>query len=395
MSLWVEKRLGDCVSFLSGGTPARDKPDFWESEVPWASNKDMKVGRLHDTIEHISSDAAESSSKQVPANSLLLVVRGMALAKMLPIAITQRPMAFNQDLKALKPKTGISGAFLYYWFVANTNYVLSKADEAAHGTKRLQTPTLVELRIRLPVELSEQNRIVNQLGQIDDWIENCEQRMKLLEETTRLIYTEWFVRLRFPGRKRKYPAWPTRPLKTIADINAESLGKQTHWDTLLYVDISSVSPGLVEQKIEFSLPDAPGRAKRLVAHGDIIWSCVRPNRRSHALILNPEENLVVSTGFATIRPKAVPSTYLYLAVTTDAFVAYLESHAQGVAYPAVTGRDFEKAEILLPPPEILEQFDQLTKPIFEQIETLKSQIEKLRQARDLLLPRLISGQLRL
>ena len=394
MSLWVEKRLGDCVSFLSGGTPARDKPDFWEGEVPWASNKDMKVGRLHDTIEHISSDAAESSSKQVPANSLLLVVRGMALAKMLPIAITQRPMAFNQDLKALKPKTGISGAFLYYWFVANTNYVLSKADEAAHGTKRLQTPTLVELRIRLPVELSEQNRIVNQLGQIDDWIENCEQRMKLLEETTRLIYTEWFVRLRFPGRKRKSPAWPTRPLKTIADINAESLGKQTHWDTLLYVDISSVSPGLVEQKIEFSLPDAPGRAKRLVAHGDIIWSCVRPNRRSHALILNPEENLVVSTGFATIRPKTVSWAYLYLAVTTDAFVAYLESHAQGAAYPAVTGRDFEKAEILLPPPEILEQFDQLTKPIFEQIETLKSQIEKLRQARDLL-PRLISGQLRL
>ena len=113
-----------------------------------------------------------------------------------------------------------------------------------------------------------------------------------------------------------------------------------------------------------------------MAHGDIIWSCVRPNRRSHALILNPEENLVVSTGFATIRPKAVPWTYLYLALTTDAFVAYLESNAQGAAYPAVTGREFEKAEILVPPPDVLEQFDLLAKPIFEQIETLKSQISQ-------------------
>lgn len=113
------------------------------------------------------------------------------------------------------------------------------------------------------------------------------------------------------------------------------------------------------------------------------------------MILNPEENLVVSTGFATIRPKSVPWTYLYLALTTDAFVAYLESNAQGAAYPAVTGRDFEKTEILLPPSEVLEQFDLVAKPIFEQIETLKSQIAQLRQARDLLLPRLISGQLRL
>ncbi|MEF8712391.1 MAG: hypothetical protein V5B39_02245 [Accumulibacter sp.] len=68
-------------------------------------------------------------------------------------------------------------------------------------------------------------------------------------------------------------------------------------------------------------------------------------------------------------------------LTTDAFVAY----------PAVTGRDFEKAEMLVPP-EVLEQFDQRAKPILEKIETLKNQIERLRQACGLLLPRLISGQ---
>lgn len=216
----------------------------------------------------------------------------------------------------------------------------------------LNTGILRGLEIVYP-DLTTQRDISQRLMAFQALAENYRQQIFKLDEAAQLIYTEWFVRLRFPGQKNKSPTWPIKPLKTIAEINAESLGKQNHWDTLLYVDISSVSPGLVEQKIEYSLPDAPGRAKRLVAHGDIIWSCVRPNRRSHALILNPEENLVVSTGFATIRPKTVPWTYLYLALTSDAFVAYLESHAQGAAYPAVTGRDFEKAEILLPPPKFL------------------------------------------
>lgn len=302
--------------------------------------------------------------------------------------ISQSQMKMTVDRSIADPR------WLYYYFRQESIVESIKARAVTSGVPHINLGTLKDFEIALP-DLKTQEATADCLMALDGQLENHRKQISLLEEAARLIYTEWFVRLRFPGQKKKSLTWPIKPLKTIAEINAESLGKQNHWDTLLYVDISSVSPGLVEQKTEYLLPDAPGRAKRLVAHGDIIWSCVRPNRRSHALILNPEENLVVSTGFATIRSKAVPWTYLYLALTTDAFVAYLESNAQGAAYPAVTGRDFEKAEILVPPPDVLEQFDQLAKPIFEQIETLKSQIEKLRQARDLLLPRLIAGQLRL
>jgi len=185
----------------------------------------MKVGRLHDTIEHISVEGAESSSRVIPANTLLLVVRGMALAKMLPIAITQRPMAFNQDLKALIPKPGIAGAFLYYWFVANADYVLSKADEAAHGTKRLQTPTLEELTLLLPEERRHQDEIVEQIAVLDDHLENCERRITLLEESANLVFTEWFVRLRFPGHAAASSCntipegWHDAPLGKYVELN--------------------------------------------------------------------------------------------------------------------------------------------------------------------------------
>lgn len=303
----------------------------------------------------------------------------------------------NQRLGLVRTegKEAIDRGFLYY-LLNSPAYKAQVRASATGATVRHTAPTRIEhCHVTVPTDPGEQRAIAEILEWHDEGILQTARQLELFKESARQIYTEWFVRLRFPRRGIKSPTWPTQPLSSIANINTESLGRKFPWETLLYIDISSVSPGFIEQKAEYPVAEAPGRAKRLVAHGDIIWSCVRPNRRSHALVLNPEENLVVSTGFATIRATSVPWSYLYLTLTTDAFVAYLESHAQGAAYPAVTGRDFERAEVLVPPPDVLERFDVLAKPIFEQIENLKNQITQLRQARDLLLPRLISGQLRL
>jgi len=105
------------------------------------------------------------------------------------------------------------------------------------------------------------------------------------------------------------------------------------------------------------------------------------------------ENLIVSTGFAVITPKAVPSTFLYFATTTDAFVGYLANHARGAAYPAVVAADFESSEVLVPPKRLLTAFDEIAEPTFSQARSLRHQNQKLSAARDLLLPRLMSGEI--
>ncbi len=403
MNRWVEKRLGDCVSFLSGGTPARDNPGFWEGEIPWASNKDMKVSRLHDTIEHISSDAAESSSKVVPANSLLLVVRGMALAKMLPIAITQRPMAFNQDLKALKAKEGISGAFLYYWFVANADYVLSKADEAAHGTKRLQTPTLEELRVRLPFDLSEQDRIVSQLEQIDDWIENCEKRIELLEEAARLIYTEWFVRLRYPGHRQKMAGTRNLP----SDWEASTIGAVTSYlnrGVPPSYDKNSAKR-VVNQKCirdrQLSLEQARNLANEVSSEkwlqkGDVLINSTGTGTLGRVAQVREElDSVTVDTHVTIVRPNAGIFPWFF-GQQLLRMEALFESLGEGATNQTELKRDrIRDTNFLLPSPQIMAAFDEKVEPMIEQIEVLKKQITQLRQARDLLLPRLISGQLRI
>ncbi len=111
------------------------------------------------------------------------------------------------------------------------------------------------------------------------------------------------------------------------------------------------------------------------------------------MILNPPSNLTVSTGFATLSPEQVPYTYLYHATTTDAFADYLTKRARGAAYPAVNGGDFEEAEILLPSEALLDEFHRIGADLFDEKDILRQKNGVLRETRDLLLPRLVSGEI--
>ena len=147
------------------------------------------------------------------------------------------------------------------------------------------------------------------------------------------------------------------------------------------------------QKPGHSPAEAPGRARRKAKAGDVIWSNVRPNLRAYALILDPEESDVFSTGFTVLTPQLVPFTWLYMFVTTDTFVGHLVNHATGAGYPAVRPDDFERAALLLPPKSLLSLFHEATEPNFRLTSKLDHQNQKLAQARDLLLPRLMNGEI--
>lgn len=121
---------------------------------------------------------------------------------------------------------------------------------------------------------------------------------------------------------------------------------------------------------------------------------VRPANRAYCLIFEPQKNLIVSTGFAVIRPKPeTPFSFLFFAVTSNPFVEQMTTVAKGAAYPATAFDDFEKAKILVPTDKLLEDFHRLAEPHFRQKHLLQSQNAHLQRTRDLLLPRLISGKL--
>ncbi|MGQ3053085.1 MAG: restriction endonuclease subunit S [Roseateles sp.] len=288
--------------------------------------------------------------------------------------------------------------FLYWVF--NSADVRAQIRATATGAKVKHTAPerIKKVRLKLPA-LRDQQGIAAVLDSYDDLIATNQRRIALLEDAARRLYREWFVHLRFPGHesvrvKDGVPqGWRGKRLSTVANVNKRSIGARDRPDSILYIDISSVTPGLIREVTPFAFPDAPGRARRRVRHGDVIWSCVRPNRRSYALIWEPSENLVASTGFAVLSASDVPFSFLYFAVTTDEFVGYLEQNATGAAYPAVTAKTFEDAEIVVPDAGALVAFDRHVLPMLEQMEAMKAQNIKLAQSRDVLLPKLMSGQL--
>jgi type I restriction enzyme S subunit len=123
------------------------------------SGKDLKSARLSDVVDHITEDAAEAFSAIAPKGTVLALVRGMGLAKGFPISLINRPMAFNQDVKALIPNERIEGAYLLYALTFVAPRVLQSVSDAAHGTKRLSQEDLYNVVIPLP-PLDEQRSIV-------------------------------------------------------------------------------------------------------------------------------------------------------------------------------------------------------------------------------------------
>jgi type I restriction enzyme S subunit len=253
-------------------------------------------------------------------------------------------------------------------------------------------------------DLPTQSRIASVLSAYDDLIENNEKRIKALEEMAQRLYTEWFVKFKFPGHEKtplvdsgtEYgmipDGWEVSRLDQIAKINSETLKKPHESQIINYIDIASVSTSKIDVIQPMSFSEAPSRARRLVRHGDILWSTVRPNRKSYCLVINPMHNLVASTGFAVIRSDKIPYTYLYQSLTTEAFVGYLVNHAQGAAYPSVKGEDFERSVILLPTKILLDKFHNATLDLYEEKEKLRESNICFQKIRDLLIPQLVTGK---
>jgi type I restriction enzyme S subunit len=306
--------------------------------------------------------------------------------------------ASDNTLVAYPASEQVDTKFLYYLLAD------AKLSRYAGGAAQpLVTQTVLkQVEVRVP-PLPVQQRIAGILSGYDDLIENSQRRIKILESMARALYREWFVHFRFPGHEH-YPRvasplgeipqeWEVKELSAVAEVNRAQINARSAPVELHYIDISSVSPGQIDSVTTYAFTDAPGRARRIVQHGDVLWSCVRPNRRSHAQVMHPDPDTIASTGFAVLTATKVPFTFLYFATTTDDFVAYLTNNATGAAYPAVTATTFEKAELLVPSAPLLMRFGDATIPMAEEVHTLQRQIQNLRRTRDLLLPRLLSGQI--
>lgn len=177
--------------------------------------------------------------------------------------------------------------------------------------------------------------------------------------------------------------WRETTLGEVVKTNISSIGKDFEFDEILYLDTGSITENKIESLQEYILSDAPSRAKRLIKDQDIVYSTVRPNQKHFGFIENPQENLVVSTGFCVIttnEEKGVPK-FLYYFLTQDFITNTLQQTAEHTTstYPSIRPDHIEDLEIILPPiteqqaiADILSSFDAKIELLWGQNETLES-----------------------
>lgn len=174
--------------------------------------------------------------------------------------------------------------------------------------------------------------------------------------------------------------WQEKRLGEIAEINPESISNKNYYDNISYIDISSVKEGILYGVCNYSMNNAPDRAKRILRNNDIIISTVRPNLKAYYFVKNDMPNLICSTGFAILRAKnTTVSRFLYYVISNDSFINYLSLVAKGSAYPAVDKKDFINAKINIPDLATQEKIADILSTYDDLIENNNRRIEILEQ----------------
>lgn len=259
------KSLGELAKFRSGGTPSKSNPEFWGGDIPWITAKDMKTSLINNSIDKLTTKAL-NVAKLAPTNTLLILVRGMTLHKDLPLAITKKELAFNQDIKALTTCKEILPMFLMIYLSSQKHKVLKLVDSAGHGTGRLDTDLLKNFPISYP-SLSEQKKIVDTLAIWDNAIEKTDTLIAAKEKQF-----EWLCTNLLSKRKVSFGFSDKSIPTAFGDIF--SLFKEVNKSSADYEVLSVTKNGIVSQSEYFNKDIASkDRSKYLIVDkGTLVMS---------------------------------------------------------------------------------------------------------------------------
>lgn len=174
---WVP--FAQAGKWMSGGTPSKNRAEYWDGEIPWFSAKSLGPVWLRDSADRVTALGADSGTSKVPRRSVIFLVRGMSLAKELRIGITSRESTLNQDLKAIIDDGTVVPELLLLWLLVHRETIRSHADEAGHGTKRLPTDVLHTFHLALPPRF-EQDRLAEHLAPFVEKIESNQAESETL-----------------------------------------------------------------------------------------------------------------------------------------------------------------------------------------------------------------------
>lgn len=304
---------------------------------------------------------------------------------------------FESSIIRVRLNTNLSiPRFYYYWFRSPAGRGSIRAIVSGTNVKGIRSSDLKTVKIPI-VELRAQQRIVDLLRPYEDLIENNCRRIQLLEESARLLYQEWFVHLRFPGHEHAETTsgvpkeWRLVPLKSVcSDIRNAIKPDQVEPDTP-YIGLEHIPRRSITLN-EWGFAEDVESNKFRYIEGDILFGKIRPYFHKVGFTLTDgicsSDAIVIRAHDNDIRP------YILALVSSDQFVAIASKTAkEGSKMPRADWKFMQQHPILLPSRPVLLSFRDTMLPIMQQLKVLALQNQKLAQARDLLLPHLMNGEI--
>jgi type I restriction enzyme S subunit len=407
--------LGDrCAKIGSGSTPRGGERVYQSEGTALIRSQNVYNGFFApEGLAFLGEQEADRlDGVTVEAGDVLLNITGDSVARCCQVPEAILPARVNQHVAIVRPRReDFDARFLMYFFISPWMQSTMLSLAGSGGTRKALTKEMIQ-RFKIPKPpLCTQTAIGQTLSSYDLLMDNNQRRMRLLEDSATQLYREWFVRLRFPGHEHTHvthgipDGWTKTHLKAacIPDLGIQTgpFGSQLHQSDYSDVGIPVVMPkDILASRISTdSIARVPETVRdRLSRHvlqaGDIVLAR-RGDIGRKAFVAEREAGWLCGTGCMRLRADqdAVIPRILFDTIGRPDVMGIIVGRAQGAIMPNLNLTILRDVPIILAPIPLQRQFMEYAEPIHRIIEVLAQQNERLKQARDLLLPRLMSGEI--
>jgi type I restriction enzyme, S subunit len=395
---WPIVKLGDVMTIGRGSSPRPIKDDrfFTGGAIPWVKIADATASGkfIHKTNQHVNEYGASFSRKLKPGSLIFPASGTLGIPRFLGVEA-----CIHDGWLYFSEYRGISPDWLYYRIILLKDYYEGIAYGAA--IQNINTDIVRNTEIRLP-DLATQQRISVVLCAYDDLIAVNQRRITLLEDAARRLYREWFVHLRFPGHESEpmtngLPgSWVSLTLGEVCEAvggGTPSTARPEYWGgEVVWVTPTDVTRNdclaLLDSEKKISEAGLANSSAKLVPPETILMT----SRASIGFFALMDMPVCTNQGFISVLPKQSNSR-MYLLFNLLERVDEMIGLATGSTFKELSKKTFRALPVLWPTNEPLELFEGKVYPLIQQVRLLKQQNKQLAQARDLLLPKLMSGQL--
>lgn len=404
-SEWKEMKISDLVEVIGGGTPKTTISEYWNGTIPWLSVKDFNTGNrfVYNTEKCISEIGLNNSStKMLDKGEIIISARGTVGA----LAQLGKSMAFNQSCYGLRANSITSNDFIYY----SLKNIMGSIKQNTHGSvfDTITKDTFDILKISLP-PLPEQKAIAHILSTLDQKIEVNNQINKTLENIAQTIFKQWFVDFEFPnGAKEPYKSsggemveselgmipkgWEVKSLDDVADfLNGLAMQKYppiNDKDSFPVLKIKELRQGFTDDNSDIcsNMIDE----KYVINDGDLIFSW------SGSLMVDfwCGEKCGLNQHLFKVTSEKYNKWFYYLWTKhhLNKFIDIAKSKATTMGH--IKRKDLTDSKVIVPTNKEFHKIENIVQPIIENMIYKNIENKKLMKLRDSLLPKLMSGEIR-